>query len=187
MLNKCDLVTEEAELAKIEGRIKGLNPNAPIYRTSQSKIEWKKLLGVGAFDVNRVLDFEPDFLTNFDEEHQHDTSVTSCSVKFEGELLHGALSEWISVLLRTKGADLFRYKGVMACKGMDNKYIFQGVGMLFSGGFSALKWEADEARECRFVFIGRNLDRDELMAGVNACRVDNNPLRFAVGDSVFAR
>jgi G3E family GTPase len=187
LLNKCDLVTEEKELAKIESRIRDLNPNVPIYRTSQSKIDWKKLLGVGAFDVDRVLDFEPDFLTNFDEEHQHDQTVTSCSVKFEGELLHGALSEWISVLLRTKGADLFRYKGVMACKGMNNKFIFQGVGMLFSGGFSNLEWADDEVRECRFVFIGRNLDRDELMAGVNNCRVDNNPLRFSVGDCIFAK
>ena len=121
LLNKCDLVTEEKDLAKIEARIKTLNPNAPIYRTSQSKLDWKKLLGVGAFDVSRVLDFEPDFLTNFDEEHEHDQRTTSCSVKFAGELLHRALSQWISVLLRTKGADLFRYKGVMACKGMNNK------------------------------------------------------------------
>ena len=68
-----------------------------------------------------------------------------------------------------------------------NRYIFQGVGMLFSGGFSSLKWEEDETRECRFVFIGRNLDRDELMAGVNACRVDDKPLRFKVGDDVLAK
>ena len=44
-----------------------------------------------------------------------------------------------------------------------------------------------ETRECRFVFIGRNLDRDALIAGVNACRVDNKPLRFKVGDKVRAR
>ena len=145
------------------------------------------MLGVGAFDINRVLSFEPDFLTNLDEEHEHDASVTSCSVKFEGELLHRALQEWIGELIRTKGADLFRYKGVLACKGMEEKFIFQGVGMLFSGGFSELTWKPAEARECRFVFIGRNLDREALIAGVMACRVDNKPLRFKVGDSVRAR
>ena len=187
LLNKCDLVPGEAELAKVETRIREFNPNAPIIRCQQSKVPWHKLLGVGAFDVSRVLDFEPDFLTNLDAEHEHDATVTSCSVKFEGELLHRALSEWISNLLRTKGADLFRYKGVMACKGMNEKFIFQGVGMLFSGGFSPLEWEDGEVRECRFVFIGRNLDREALIAGVNACRVDNKPLRFKVGDAVFAR
>ena len=152
LLNKVDLVPEETELKKIEGRIREFNPNASIIRSTQSKVDWHKLLGVGAFDVSRVLDFEPDFLTNLDEEHQHDTSVTSCSVKFEGELLHRALNRWIGTLLREKGADLFRYKGVMACKGMDQKFIFQGVGMLFSGFFSPLTWDEGEARECRFCF-----------------------------------
>eukprot|EP01063_Lacrimia_lanifica_P004454 TRINITY_DN1249_c0_g3_i2.p3 TRINITY_DN1249_c0_g3~~TRINITY_DN1249_c0_g3_i2.p3 ORF type:complete len:150 (+),score=66.17 TRINITY_DN1249_c0_g3_i2:725-1174(+) len=89
-------------------------------------------------------------------------------------------------LLREKGADLFRYKGVLACKGMAEKFIFQGVGMLFSGGFSPIEW-GDETRECRFVFIGRNLDTKELIAGVEACKVEDRPLRFAVGDFVLAR
>eukprot|EP00945_MAST-04E_sp_MAST-4E-sp1_P001747 g1747.t1 len=186
LLNKVDLVPEETELKKIEGRIREFNPTASIIRSTQSKVDWNRLLGVGAFDVRRVLDFEPDFLTNFDEEHQHDLSVTSCSVKFEGELLTNALEDWINTLLRTKGADLFRYKGVLACKGMDLKFIFQGVGMLFQGGFSELSW-GSETRECRFVFIGRNLDREALIAGVNACRVDDKPLRFKVGDKVRAR
>ena len=156
LLNKVDLVPEEPELKKIEGRIREFNPNASIIRSTQSKVDWHKLL----------------------EEHQHDTSVTSCSVKFEGELLHRALNAWIGTLLREKGADLFRYKGVLACKGMDEKYIFQGVGMLFSGGFSPLTWDEGETRECRFVFIGRNLDRQALIDGVMACRVDYAPLRF---------
>jgi G3E family GTPase len=186
LLNKIDLVPEEAELKKVEDRIRTINPNAPIIRSQNSKVDWKKLLGVGAFDLSRVLEFEPEFLTNLDEEHEHDSSVSSCSVKFEGELLHRALDEWISELLRTKGADLFRYKGVLACKGVDRKYIFQGVGMLYSGGFSGLSW-GTEKRESRFVFIGRNLDRQALIDGVMACKVEDKPLRFKVGDEVLAR
>ena len=140
MLNKIDLVPEEQELKKIEGRIRDINPNADIIRCTQSKVDWHRLLGVSAFDIKRVLDFEPEFLTNLDEEHKHDQTVTSVSVKFEGELLTMALQNWIQKLLVQKGADLFRYKGVMACKGMDQKFIFQGVGMLFSGSFSELSW-----------------------------------------------
>ena len=37
------------------------------------------------------------------------------------------------------------------------------------------------------MFIGRNLDKKELIDGVNACRVDNKPLRFKVGDPVLAQ
>merc|ERR1719300_2068985 len=162
LLNKIDLVKEEEELSKIEARIRDINPNVKILRTEQSRVDWTKLLGVGAFDVSRVLEFEPEFLTNLDEEHKHDETVTSVSVKFEGELLAKAMQDWIGQLVALQGADLFRYKGVMACKGMDRKFIFQGVGMLFSGSFSQLSW-GNETRECRFVFIGRNLDKKELI------------------------
>ena len=101
---------------------------------------WKSVIGVGAFDLDRVLNFEPEFLTDLDAEHQHDASVSSVSVKFEGELMVRALERWIGELIQTKGADLFRYKGVMAVKGAAAKFIFQGVGMLFNGGFSDLEW-----------------------------------------------
>jgi len=186
LLNKIDLVKEEEELSKIEARIRDINPNVKILRTEQSRVDWTKLLGVGAFDVSRVLEFEPEFLTNLDEEHKHDETVTSVSVKFEGELLAKAMQDWIGQLVALQGADLFRYKGVFACKGIERKFIFQGVGMLFSGNFSQISWAKNEKRECRFVFIGRNLDRKELIDGVNACRVDDKPLRFKVGDAVLA-
>lgn len=124
LLNKVDLVSEEAELAKIEARIKTINPNAPIIRCTQSKVDWKEVIGVGAFDIDRVLNFEPEFLTDLDAEHQHDETVSSVSVKFEGELLVVGLEMWIEDLMRTKGADLFRYKGVLAVKGEKDKYRF---------------------------------------------------------------
>lgn len=108
------------------------------------------------------------------------------SVKFEGELLITGLEMWIDDLMRSKGADLFRYKGVMAVKEEPTKYIFQGVGMLFSGEQSQFAWGPDETRECRFVFIGRNLNKKELIDGIMACKVPE-VLRFKVGDKVGAK
>merc|ERR1712151_1256329 len=76
LLNKVDLVSEEKELVKIENRIKAINSDAPIIRCTNSKVDWKKLIGVGAFDVERVLNFGPEFLTDLDAEHQHDETVS---------------------------------------------------------------------------------------------------------------
>ena len=185
LLNKVDLVPEEAELEKIEARIRSINANATILRCTNSRVDWRQVLGVGAFELDRVLSFEPEFLTDLDAEHQHDKTVSSCSVKFEGELLVMALEVWISTLLRAKGADLFRYKGVLAVKGEPTKYIFQGVGMLFAGGFSDFAW-GDEPRESRFVFIGRNLDKQGLIDGIMACKAPDT-LRFPIGHEVLAR
>jgi len=186
LLNKIDLVPDEAELVKIEARIKEINAEVPITRCQNSNVDWKSIIGIGAFDIDRVLNFEPEFLTDLDAEHQHDATVSSVSVKFEGELMVNGLSDWISDLIKEKGADLFRYKGVMAVKGYSSKFIFQGVGMLFKGDFSNLEWADDEVRECRFVFIGRNLNKKELIDGVMECKVGGE-LRFKVGDTVFAR
>ena len=56
--------------------------------------------------------------------------VGTCSATFDGELNMGLLQQWVGELLRTKGPDLFRYKGILAVKGMDAKYVFQGVHMV---------------------------------------------------------
>ena len=168
LLNKTDLV-EEAELPPIEARLKKLNPSANIYRCQQSKVEPKELVGIGAFDLEKTLEMDPEFLDT-EGEHEHDPSVSSISYKFEGFLNQHKLNRWIGHIIRTMGADLFRYKGVLSIAGVDDKFVFQGVGMLFSGSFVDSKWGPDEPRECRFVFIGKNLDKKALEDGFLACK-----------------
>jgi len=185
LLNKTDLVTDEEELKVIEGKIKAINASAPIFRCQQSAVDPKNLIKLDAFNLDKVLEMDPEFL-NTDGEHSHDNSVSSCSVKFEGELNVNKMEAWISELMQTKGTDLFRYKGVLAVKGMQQKYVFQGVHMIFSGGFTGNMWKKDEVRECRFVFIGRNLDKEAFCERFKQCKIEDN-LRFNVGDLVFAR
>ena len=184
MLNKIDLVTEE-ELKEVESKIKSINGFAPIYHTQDSIIDPKNLINIGAFDLERTLDMDPEFLDT-DAEHEHDQRVTSTSSKFEGELNVNKLQKWIGNLMQDKGEDLFRYKGVLAVKGMDEKFVFQGVHMLFGGNFNEEigLWKEGEKRECRFVFIGRDLDHEARQAGLMDCMAEE--LRFNVGDTVYA-
>lgn len=184
MLNKIDLVSEE-EIKEVEKKIKSINAFAPIYHTQNSIIDPKSLIDIGSFDLERTLKMDPEFL-DVDAEHEHDQRVTSISSKFAGALNVNKLERWIGDLMQNKSEDLFRYKGVLAVKGMDQKYVFQGVHMLFSGLFSeeVAKWRKGEKRECRFVFIGRDLDHEALEAGLMECKAED--LRFDVGDMVYA-
>ena len=184
MLNKIDLVDEE-ELKIVETRIKSINNHAPIFRTENSLIDPKELINIGSFDLDRTLEMDPEFLDT-DAEHEHDQRVTSTSARFEGDLNVNKLDRWIGTLMRDKGEDLFRYKGVLSVKGMDEKFVFQGVHMLFSGDYSKEigLWKEGETRECRFVFIGRDLDHKALQDGLMECIAEE--LRFNVGDTVFA-
>ena len=184
MLNKIDLVSED-ELNAVEKKIKSINAFAPIFETQNSIIDPKELINIGSFNLERTLDMDPEFLDT-SAEHEHDQRVTSTSSKFEGELNVNKLEKWIGSLMRDKAEDLFRYKGVLAVKGMDEKFVFQGVHMLFGGDFSKEigLWKEDEKRECRFVFIGRDLDHDALQEGLMDCVAEE--LRFDVGDTIYA-
>ena len=184
MLNKIDLVSEE-ELEEVESKIKSINRFAPMYHTENSIIDPLNLINIGSFDLEKTLEMDPEFLDT-EAEHEHDDRVTSTSSKFEGALNVNKLERWIGELMQTKGEDLFRYKGVLAVKGMDQKFVFQGVHMLFGGGFSSevAPWKEGETRECRFVFIGRALDHEDLQQGLMDCKAEE--LRFKVGDTVYA-
>mmetsp|Transcript_48671 Transcript_48671/g.95146 ORF Transcript_48671/g.95146 Transcript_48671/m.95146 type:complete len:333 (+) Transcript_48671:2-1000(+) len=184
LLNKIDLVTDEQQLVAIEKKIRGLNPTATIQRTSHSKIDPRDFLDIGAFDLKRVLDFDPEFLDE-NAEHEHDATVSSVAVKKEGQVNKELLERWIERLIVDEGANLYRYKGVVAVRGEDRKFIFQGVGMMFTGGFCTTKWKPGEVRENRFVFIGKNLDHGFHRRGFEAC-MTTGTLRFPIGAKVEA-
>ena len=185
LLNKVDLCSENPhQLDKIKKELKKLNPTAPVVETSYSKIDPKELLGLQAFSLQRVLDFDPEFLDD-DQEHQHDESVTSVAVKVKGNLNMDMLNCWIERLIGQDGANLYRYKGVLAIKDYDKKFVFQGVGMMFGGKFES-QWKVPpNERENRFVFIGKNLDKGYLRDGFLSL-LDTHKLRFSVGDKVQA-
>jgi len=80
---------------------------------------------------------------------------------------------------------LFRYKGVFAIKGVEEKLVLQGVNMIFDVKYSPNKWQKDEVRESCMIFIGRNLlSTQEFKKGFEQCKVSQE-LRFDVGDVVL--
>ena len=204
----------EAALAKLEARIRSVNAHASIIRSEFSRVHPKELLNLSAFDLKRVLDVDPKFLESDGTDHVHDESVSSVAWSFPGlELNVNRLQDFISDLLEELGTELFRYKGVLAVKGMEEKFIFQGVHMLFNGGFASQVlgpdaieidpkkeqdgggkkttppglWASDAERECRFIFIGKNMKEyaEQLKEEFLSCAAEES-LRFAVGDYVEA-
>ena len=100
--------------------------------------------------------------------HEHDETVTSVGIEETRELDPRKLNAWLSELLQRKGADIFRMKGILNLQGSPNRFVFQGVHMLFEGKADR-PWKADESRRSQLVFIGRNLDREQLNKGFRMC------------------
>jgi G3E family GTPase len=61
LLNKIDLV-DERELARIEQRLRGINGTAQVLRTRNAEAPLDRVLDVGAFDLERALAQDADFL-----------------------------------------------------------------------------------------------------------------------------
>ena len=80
------------------------------------------------------------------------------------------LNTWMSDLLQTKGPDIFRMKGILNIEGEDNRFVFQGVHMIFDGKVER-PWKSMETRKSELVFIGRNLNETDLRDGFRACLV----------------
>ena len=167
LLNKTDLVLPE-QLDELERRIRSMNALCKIYRTRNAELEMDALLGVRAFDLNRALEIDPEFLN--ETAHEHDETVGSVALVESGELDLQKLNDWLSYLLQTQGTDIFRMKGILNIAGEDRRFVFQGVHMLFDATRDR-PWKKSETRKNELVFIGRNLDQAQLKEDFRACLV----------------
>jgi G3E family GTPase len=191
LLNKTDLVAPE-ELNELEARIRGLNPYARLHRTERAKIDINEVLARNAFDLDRILTIEPDFLQveNHDHDHHHnhgdhdhgvhhhhrgnglkhyhDEDMQSIALRTDKALNPDKFFPWIQDLVAKDGPNILRCKGILSFKDDPERFVFQGVHMILDGDHQR-PWRADEARDSRVVFIGRNLSEDKIRHGFESC------------------
>ncbi|MFK4651804.1 G3E family GTPase [Bradyrhizobium japonicum] len=189
VLNKTDLVTKP-ELAEVEARIRAINPYAKLHRTERCSVALADVLDRGAFDLDRILDIEPDFLNADDHDHDHDhhghdhhhhdhghglkhyhdEDMQSLSLKTDKPLDPNMFMPWLQNLVQVEGGKILRSKGILAFHDDDDRYVFQGVHMMLEGNHQR-KWKDGEPRESRLVFIGRELPEKAIREGFESCIV----------------
>ena len=167
ILNKTDLVTPD-DLETLEKRLQKINTMARIYRTKNAEIEMDYILGVKAFDLNHALEIDPNLL--LEDTHEHDDTVYSVALVESGALDLEKVNSWIGNLLRNQGQDIFRMKGILNIEGSAERFVFQGVHMLFDGKRDR-PWKPNETPKNELVFIGRNLDEMQLKEDFRACLI----------------
>ena len=190
IINKVDLVPDEEALVRVEERVRHLNEFAPMMRCEQSKVSVDYVLNIRAFNLKELLIAEPTFLRK-PAKTKHDKAISSIGVNVAGDVDMEAMQEWIGALLEEKASDMYRMKGILAVDGVKQRYVYHAVHMVVQGEFME-PWGEDEERGCKLIFIGKDLDHDALIAGMNECmatpenkqkRIDK--LRFAIGDRVM--
>jgi G3E family GTPase len=192
LLNKTDLVSKD-ELADVEARIRGINPYAKLHRTQRSQIAIDEVLGRNAFDLDRILEIEPEFLHGDGDahdhhhdhahdhhghehhhhnggglKHYHDEDMQSVALKTDKPLNPDKFFPWIQDLVAKDGPSILRCKGILNFKDDPQRFVFQGVHMILDGDHQR-DWKPGEARNSRIVFIGRNLPEEKIRQGFESC------------------
>jgi G3E family GTPase len=166
ILNKTDLVSP-GELDEVEAHIRAINPYAKLHRAQNCAVPLDEVLGRNAFDLDRIIELEPDFLEE-GHHHHHDEDMQSISVRVGGAVDPEKFMPWISNLTQMKGPNILRCKGIVAFPNEPKRFVFQGVHMILDGDLQR-DWKPGENRESKVVFIGRDLDEQAIREGFLAC------------------
>jgi G3E family GTPase len=197
LINKTDLV-KPAELEEVEARIRGINPYAKVHKTERAKIALDQVLDRNAFDLDRILDLEPEFLETGEHphhdhdhdhghghdphhhdghghshshgglKHYHDEEMQSVSIATEKPLNPDKFFPWVQQLVQEDGPSILRCKGILSFKDDEERFVLQGVHMILDGDHQR-KWKPDEKRVSRMVFIGRHLPEEKIRQGFESC------------------
>jgi G3E family GTPase len=165
VLTKTDLVPM-ADILTLKARLMRMNPRAAFLEARFGKVDLSDVLDLRGFNLNAILEIEPEFLT--DVTHEHDEDVTSFVFRESTALDLDRIEEFLGAIVKVYGPQLMRYKGILNIEGDDRRIVFQGVHMLMCADHGA-PWQADEVRESRMVFIGRDMPKDLLLEGLRQC------------------
>jgi G3E family GTPase len=163
VITKSDIAGEEAT-ARLEARLRELNPQAPIKRAVNGEIELDFLINVGLRNVKGKLEDierwmgEPD---EHGEHHRHDEKVKSFCLRFAEPMTWNSFSQTMEVLSALRGSDMLRVKGLVNVADHKGPMVIQGVQHLFHPPVELNEWPSAD-HSTRIVFITRNIPRETI-------------------------
>ncbi len=195
LVSKKDLVND-ADYDALRARLVRINPRAPITAVHFGETDLHALLDISGFNLNTILDIDPDFLIEDTHDHKHAHSDHDHDEECGADCGHthhhhaaahddeiGAfvfrsnkafnperLEEFLGGIVQVYGPDLLRYKGILYIKGINRRLLFQGVHMMM-GAEPGKPWLASEKPNTKMVFIGRKLPREIFTRGLEQCLV----------------
>jgi G3E family GTPase len=164
LLNKCD-VAGAGRLAALEEEIRALAPGARILRTTQCRVALPLILSVGLFQSDRFFADPGHAEAGHDHADGHDHLAADGfeALSFQSERPF-AVHKFQEFLERLPD-NVYRAKGLISIAESEARYVFHLVAKRFSLDES----ERDGPAGNKLVLIGRNLDREELRHGLEAC------------------
>ena len=162
VITKSDLA-DGATVARLEGRLRELNPQAPIRRAVNGEIDLAFMIGVGLADTRSRLEDVERWMGADEHDadghvHRHDSSIRSFCLRYERPFTWATFSQCMEVLTAMRGPDLLRVKGLVNVEGRHGPLVVQGVQHLFHPPIELADWPSAD-RSTRIVFITRGIER----------------------------
>ena len=166
LLSKTDLVDAD-QIEIVSSRLNQMNPRAQIQAVHFGQTPLAEILDIRGFNLNAILEIEPGFLAGR-HHHHHNNRISSFVFRSERDFNGPRLQDFMAAIARVYGADLLRYKGVLAIADVPDRVILQGVHELM-GSSAGSPWSLVEERCSLMVFIGRDLPREIIEQGLKQC------------------
>ncbi|MBY0574155.1 MAG: GTP-binding protein [Undibacterium sp.] len=112
---------------------------------------------------------------HYDTQHNHhhahhSDDIAAFVYKSQRAFNTEKLDYFLGGLVQVYGPRMLRYKGVLFMEHADRKVIFQGVHQIMGTDIGA-KWDDEELKESKMVFIGKNLPKEIFIQGLDQCLV----------------
>ena len=181
LLTKTDLVDRDV-LRGLRDRLRALNPAAPQIIAENGVVDPASLFDAGLYDPKtKSLDVQnwlraEAYAAPHDHEHgtagrghthrhhdvnRHDARIKAVCLTIDEPIHADALDLWLAALLRLRGADFLRTKGIVNVVELDGPVVVHGVQHIFHPTVMLQEWPSEDRRS-RIVFITRDMDESAL-------------------------
>lgn len=163
LLNKVDLVDADA-LERAHERINALNPTVRVIETVQTVGDYD--LTENTFQLSRI---DEQLLGQLTAGHSSVSSLRAITLTTDVPLKRERVTQYVREVLMHYEDDVYRLKAIVRLDGETSKFVVQATNQLMGATFA--NEPSDDSRSV-FVWIGKNLDRDALTRGLQACEVN---------------
>ena len=181
LINKTDLVSGDY-LTNLANRLQKLNPLAKIVLGNQNDFPLIEIESHNAklddiFFENQSNHDHNNVHTNQEfpvqkphthHPHEHTDEVVSFTLFFDQPFDHMTLQHRLLVYLLLQAKGLYRMKGLIWLHDKDQQFLLQSVGKRVVID-EKRPWEADEKKQSKIVFIGKNIQKKPLEKMLSQC------------------
>jgi len=189
ILSKTDIVSKNT-VRSFKKRLNSLSPTAEVLQTVSGNIFPETLWSLSGLRkgvdpssaiawTTPKLEPHPDPFSNLSGllktentsigEALHDKRISSASIIVEDPIKDEIFDRWLDTLIKLKGPDILRIKGIVFLDGLETPFVFHGVQHIFDPPVRIDNWIGTDRRS-RIVVIARNLENSELQRSFDMLR-----------------